>query len=287
MIPGSVRDASELGPVTLPGTASHVVTPPGFAEPLRIDVSVPFGYETSTDRYPVVYLLDGHWFFPIVSQSVRWIGLDGEMPPVIVVGLTYALPSLTPPQLEARVYSLRCRDLTPILDASEWWVRAGSKPPEQGIETGHADRFLDVIEHCVKPLIRSRYRANGDETLAGFSFGGLFALHTLFRHTDRFNRYVAGSPSLWWDEGVVFEFESDYARTHQDLGKRLFLSVGECEESGFFAPCKMVTHLKSLAQTLAARHYPSLKCESVILPGETHSTGAAPALLKGLLSVFR
>lgn len=274
-------------PVTLAGTARHQLKTPYFAESLRIEVSMPFEYDGTAGSYPVVYLIDGYWFFPIVSQALRLIGMDREMPPVLVVGLGYDLPELSPPELEARISSLRCRDLTPTLDAGEWWRKAGGKPPQEDIEPGHSGEFLEAIEHRVKPFIRSRYRVNGDETLAGFSFGGLFTLHTLFRQPECFSRYVAASPALWWDEGVLFDFEREYARAHDDLNKRLFLSMGACEESGVWAPFRMVTNLKTLVMQLAARNYPSLQLGSTIFAGETHSTGVAPALIRGLLSVFR
>lgn len=51
----------------------------------------------------------------------------------------------------------------------------------------------------------------------------------LFQHPDIFNRYKISSPSLWWDNGVTFEFKKKYSEKHSDLPARVFLSVGDVE----------------------------------------------------------
>jgi len=268
--------------VTLSGTFVHSVARSGGAA-LRIEVSLPFGYEITTSGYPVVYLIDGYWYFPIVSQAVRLIGMDKEMPPVIVVGLGYESVGLGPADEERRIGRLRCRDLTPTHDPREWWRIAGT----EGGESGHAEEFVRILESTIKPLIRACYRTLDDETLAGHSFGGLFALHVLFKHTELFDRYVAGSPALWWHDDMMFRCEADYAALHSDLAKALFISIGALEESGSGAACRMVGNVRLLTERLRSRQYPALKWESVVLENETHSTGAAATFIKGLMSVFR
>jgi uncharacterized protein len=259
----------------------------GFEQAFRIDVSVPFGYDLDTRSYPVVYLIDGHWWFPLVSQAIRLIGMDGEMAPVIVVGIGYELPGVTAQELETRIANLRSRDLTPTFDGGDWRQRQGAEPLALGIETGHAEEFLRAIEESIKPLVRSHYRTTEDATLAGFSFGGLFALYVLFRHGALFDRYVAGSPSLWWDQCVMLDMEREYAESHGDLPTRLFVSMGERENTGLASDFNMTGNWEVLVARLKSRRYPSLQCESRVLADETHSTGAAAAFIRGLLSVFR
>jgi uncharacterized protein len=274
-------------PVTLAGTATHRLKSAHLDDELRIEVSLPLEYDDTTRQYPVVYLLDGYWYFPLVSQALRLLEMDEELQPVIVVGIGYEPGELSHAQENVRVTHLRCRDLTPTLDPSDWWRAAAGRPLGIGVETGHADEFLRVIETEIKPLVARHYRASrAGGTLAGFSFGGLFALHVLFRHTELFDRYVAGSPSLWWDGGVMFESEAEYAATHPDLEKALFLSMGGLEEGGIAAPCRMVTHFELLRQRLASRNYPSLRWRATILEGETHSSGVASSFIKGLQAVL-
>ena len=270
------------------GTATHLLRSKRLPQRLRIDVSLPIEYEGTDRRYPVVYLIDGHWFFPIVSHAVRPLELSGELPPFIVVGVGYASEGLSRSGEEERVNLLRFRDLTPTADTSNWYRTVWSgRLDEAGIEPGHAEEFVRLIEREVKPLVHRHYRADSaDETLAGFSLGGLFALHVLFRHTHLFHRYVAGSPSLWWGERVMLKIEAEYAEEKRDLKTRLFLSMGALEESGSLASFGMLSNFKVLLETLASRGYSSLNCDSLIFPNETHAMTIAPTFIKGLLAVF-
>jgi len=274
-------------PVTLLGTASHTLRTAALEETLRIEVSMPVRYAEDTDLYPVVYLLDSRWYFPIVSQAVRLIAMDGEMPRVIVVGIGYEPEGLGDEE-EQRFTRLRCRDLTPTVETSDAWRAAVGHPKRVSGDSGRAENFIQAIERDVKPFIEDRYRIDReDQTLAGFSFGALFALHVLFRHPELFRRYVVGSPSLWWDGGLVFRYEEEFAKDHLDLNKSLFLSIGALEEAEPWQPFNMVKNLRLLAERLASRNYPALKLESLVLENETHPTGAAASFIKGLLSVLR
>jgi len=274
-------------PFILPGSVSHTLKSAAINEELRIDVSMPVEYEEGDASYPVVYLIDGQWYFPMVSQAARLIGMDDELPRMIVVGIGYERTENRLGEEEQRLAKLRCRDLTPTVESSDGWRTASKQPLKGPLETGRAGRFLDIIERDIKPLVERHYRVKrGDQTLAGFSLGGLFALHVLFRHSQYFHRYIAGSPSLWWGGGAIFQFEDDFASNHPDLDKSLFLSMGALEEEGSAESFKMVTNLKALSEKLAARQYPSLRLESLILENETHSTGVAATFIRGLRSVF-
>ena len=275
-------------PVTMPATATHTLRSLRLPEQLRVDVALPISYEASEQPFPVVYVIDGYWFFPLVSSVVSLLEMAGEIPPVILAGIGYEPVGLSRAEELERVSNLRCRDLTPTTDTSEWWRKAGSdKPLGTGVETGHANEFLEVIEHEVKPLIRTSYRTDPhDETLAGFSLGGLFALHVLFRNTDHFDRYLAGSPALWWGEGAIFDEEEDFATRHQDLGKSLFLSIGSLEESRGGTSCNMVSNVTLLTERLRSRNYPSLQLRSFAFPNATHASAIASTFVEGLLSVF-
>ena len=119
------------------------------------------------------------------------------------------------------------------------------------------------------------------------AFGGLFALNALFSQPNFFDRYVCGSPALWWDDGAFFDLENDYARQHRELSKVLFVSMGELEQPAAFAACEMVSNFKRLTRKLSERQYASLNWHSVLLAEENHSTGVAASFLKGLLWAFR
>jgi uncharacterized protein len=279
---------TQAGLVTLHGTAAHVLRVSGREEALRLEISLPAEYGRNDRCYPAVYLLDGHWYFPIVARMMQLLELAGEMPPVVVVGIGYDPLECSPEQEYERCLRLRCRDLTPTRDPGEWWRRAGAAQPiADGIDTGGAPEFLQVIEDRLKPLVREHYRVDaGDETLVGHSLGGLCALDVLFRCPERYRRYVASSPSLWWDNEAVFDIERDFATRRADLPKDLFLCVGALEESGPAAVSGMVSNTRRLAQTLRERHYGALRWHCRILDAETHVSGIPSAIIQGLKFAF-
>jgi hypothetical protein len=131
------------------------------------------------------------------------------------------------------------------------------------------------------PFIEANYRADPqDRTLVGHSVGGLFTLHAMFRNPDVFQRYIALSPSSWWGNGVIFEYEAEYAAENTDLPVKLFLGVGALEADGTSAD------LETMYQLLESRNYPNLEMEMVIFDDETHSSVLPGATSRGFRSVF-
>jgi predicted alpha/beta superfamily hydrolase len=125
-----------------------------------------------------------------------------------------------------------------------------------------------------------------DRTIAGASYGGLFPLYVLFHAPQTFNRYIAVSPALWWNERVIFEHEETFAGESADLPVKLFLSVGGLEE-GQYPVSKMVSNLREFHNRLEDRTYTGLDMEMVIFEYETHHSVIPGAFSKGLRTVFR
>lgn len=233
----------------------------------RIFVALPVSYSRNTsETYPVVYLLDGDLLFGALTDPTRLLQSVGELPELIIVGIGYGILWDNTDQLQR----LREIDLTP------------------GVTTdGGAGQFLNFIQEDIVPYIDANYRTDPmDRTIAGVSFGGLFSLYALFHAPETFNRYIAVSPSLWWADRRIFEYEEEFADEHSDLPVKLFLSVGEREE-GQYPVSRMVSNLKEFYQRLEDRHYAGLEMEMVVMEGETHHSVFPGAFSKGLRSVFR
>ena len=76
----------------------------------------------------------------------------------------------------------------------------------QGFGLDIAKKFLSFINNNLKPLIESKFNIdNLNQSYCGFSFGGLFGLYTLFTSTESFQRYVIGSPSIWWKNKFILD----------------------------------------------------------------------------------
>jgi predicted alpha/beta superfamily hydrolase len=101
-----------------------------------------------------------------------------------------------------------------------------------------------------------------------------------------FRRYIIGSPSLWFDDLVTLKFEAEYASKHSDLPARLFMSVGGLEERAN-TESATTTNMKQLQDKLLSRHYPNLHLQTVVFEEETHLSGVAAAISRGLREVYR
>ena len=145
--------------------------------------------------------------------------------------------------------------------------------------SGAAENFFGFIRDELIPVIDSKYRTNpSDRTLSGASLSGLFSLYVLFEHPGTFNRYKISSPSLWWDDGAIFENEKSYSEKYSDLPARVFLSVGDDEPT--------TESWKKLVKVLEDRNYKSLKLTTMIFDDALHLTACLLAAVRGIKSVF-
>lgn len=245
-------------PVSLPSTFEHVLGSRVNGREYRVSVALPPGYGTGapgdTTRFPVLYMLDGGISLPLVSSIYRH-GNVNSLAPVILVGIGWVSKgaSFGPP-------AARTEDYTPTV-----------VPQDDSLKTGGAAVFARVLREEIIPFVERSYRTIGDRGILGNSYGGLFEVYTLFEQPDLFQRYVIGSPSLWWDNRVMFARESQFARTNRKMRKRIFLAVGAEEEDG------MKDDMSRFADSLRAHRYEGLELTTEVLTGEGHD-GVVTAL---------
>ena len=244
----------------------------------EIRVLLPPTIPGETTRFPVVYMTDVHNGFIIDDDAMRLM-MIGDVPRFIAVGIGYASASNI---LEGLL--LRARDLTHVTATAEVGGSFPFNMVKPSVPTGGAEKFLGFIRDELMPLIDARYPTDPKERgYWGDSLGGLFGTYVLFTRPDTFNRYILGSPSLWWANEDVMKLGEKYLATHEDLAATVFLGVGGLEEGGSF---KMSTNVLRLERMLRAKKLPSLSLTARIFPDETHTTVAAMNLIRGLVAVF-
>ncbi len=225
-----------------------------------LHISLPAGYAGSSKKYPVIYLMDSQWDFPLLTALYGEQYFDGFIPQAIIVGITWGGTHPNPD-------SLRARDYTPTNE---------KRLPQ----SGGADNFLSVIKNEIFPLVESNYPVDvNDKTLVGCSLGGLFAMYTLFTHTDMFNRYVAASPAFTWDNNVLNKYEAQFNTNAFNTTAKLFMCIGGVETN--------VPGFEKLSATLNNRHYPNLQIESKVLENTGHSGTKGEGYARGLQFVFK
>ncbi len=153
-------------------------------KPRRLYVYTPRGYDRSEERYPVLYMFDGHnVFYDSHATYGRSWGMKQYLEktglPLIVVGIECN------PEGNRRLNEYSPFDF------------AGTGI---GKIEGLGKITMDWITGELKPMIDRQYRTLPDREhtmIAGSSMGGLMSLYAAVEYNAFFSRAAALSPSLW------------------------------------------------------------------------------------------
>jgi predicted alpha/beta superfamily hydrolase len=261
--------------VALAGTQQYDLTSSVNGRKYRLHVAPPDGYLTGdTTRYPVLYLLDGHFAFPAAVAARAYMGISRELEDVIIVGISEGDYSFN------AWFADRWRDYTPSANpAADSSFARQYEVAAEAIRSGGGPDFLRVLRADILPFIDTAYRTTEDRGLSGHSLGGLFTTYALFTAPDLFQRYGINSPSLWWNGSEMFAAESAFAATHTALPKRLLFTVGANEGAS------MVPPMARFASLLRSRGYQGLVMDTVVFQDETHLS-VGPAMIARTLRVL-
>ena len=275
---GQVAQAQKL--IEIPKVERFRLASKAVGDSFEIRVLMPPRIPGETTRFPVLYMTDVHNGFIIDDDSMRLMMIS-DIPRFIAVGIGYASTSSI---MEGLL--VRARDLTHVAATAEV---GGSFPianmVKPSVATGGADKFLGFIRDELMPVIDARYPTDPKERgYWGDSLGGLFGTWVLFTSPATFNRYILGSPSLWWANEDVMKVAEKYLATHDDLPATVFLGIGGLEEGG--PTYKMSTNMLRLERMLRAKKLPGLSLTSRVFPDESHTTVAPMNFIRGLVAVY-
>src|SRR5688572_26564543 len=173
-VPVAAQDVSR--PWTLDRSEVHTLTS-DRGDAYEVAVALPHTYHTSSDRYPILIVLDGDALFPMATQVAAQLNFTGYARQLIVVGIA------AKPHTDAT----RSRDFTPTAAPEPQTTVQG--PGEGALTGGGAALFLTFLREKVIRFIEANYRTEpGERGIFGHSHGGLFALYTLFHAPDTFSR---------------------------------------------------------------------------------------------------
>ncbi len=266
---------SDGSPYVLQGTQVWAVPDPVSGRNYEVFVSLPASYATSPNRrYPVLYVTDADYAFPIIRQIARRVNLDGPViEEFILVGLSYS-------KGDSGTVS-RNRDYTPTPNGPS---RASS------LLHGEGAAYQAYLKTQAIPFIENRFRAEPTRrVLLGHSYGGLLGAQIMFTDPILFQAYVLGSPSFWFDKRHIMTMEAEYARTHRDLSANVFMYMGDYEVPGDSrrnSTVDMVGDMRTMERVLTSRSYPSLRVRSVVLEDEDHLTVAPVGFTRALMAVL-
>lgn len=234
----------------------------------HLQLQVPKDYYSKPDKkYPVVILLDGNFYYPIMSSIVQQYEIAGLLPPVILIGVGYKSFKI--------MDSLRVRD----------YLFPKALPSDELESDGGGLRFYNYLTRELLPKIDGDYRTeSADRTLLGHSFGGYFALYSLFHQTmsktNEFRNFISASPALWYNDFYLNPLPEQLAKVERQVG--LFMSVGEMEDSTW-----SVKPVTDFTREIGKRKIKWLKFNSRIYNHLDHMDVAIPTFTKGLQEIFK
>jgi predicted alpha/beta superfamily hydrolase len=251
--------AANHRPFVLPRTEVRDLPFKAPGRQYQIQIALPGSYAKETRRrYPVIFVTDGYWDFPLIGCIHGNLNYDKVVPECILVGLGYAGENLN--------YGvLRERDLTPApLDRSPG-------------NSGYAAEYLALLEREIIPLVEREYRVDSrHRILAGSSLGGLFTLYAMLTQPELFYGYVAVSPAAGSANDWLFDYEAQFAKTGRALKARLFISGAEYEWPGF------LDAIQRFCRRLDSRKYKGLRGSYTLVATERHAGTKAEGYSRGL-----
>ncbi len=229
----------------------------------KILISLPEGYDKSEEKYPVLYLLDGEFFFLQATSAVKYLSELGyirnqPIPQLIVVGI---------------VNVDRNRDYTPTY-----------APQQDNLEfptSGGADKFLEFMISELLPYIESNYRTVPYRIIGGWSLGGLFSVYTYLEHPEYFSANLAISPSLWWDNDLYVGITKNYIEQKKISREKIAVTIGSLEggDIGRSVRQGFITFMKNEFGT-------DDFFKTVEIPNESHSYVYYKAIYEGLQLLY-
>jgi hypothetical protein len=257
---GRAKDSSSVQPPQFEIAGSQVlkINSSVTGQEYVLHVQLPQHYNDTSRTFPVVYLLDSQWDFPLITAIHGDQYYDGFMPGVIV-GITWGGEN---PNYDKR----RAFDLTPTNNG-------------QPAQFGNAEKFLSFIKKEVIPFVESKYRADkNNRTLAGHSFGGLFTLYALFTETELFNQYISGSPAWSWDKASLLKHIEKFSEIKLSHPVKVYAFMGEYED---------VPGFEKLTASIRDCKLKDLELETQIVKGSGHSGTKPEGYNRGLQQVFQ
>ena len=164
-----------------------------LGEERKLLIYVPEEYQKSTDKFPIVYILQGNIHYKHATISIEKLQKSGWMPASIIVAI----------------------------------------PDNDGTNTrdyrNKSDNFLQFINEEVQPFVAKNFRVNGFKTLFGHRASGKFVLDTFLKDPDEFDIYISANASF--RKKTIAKF-NDFLDKNKTLNQALYFSMGTVVDNG-------------------------------------------------------
>ncbi|WP_264565081.1 alpha/beta hydrolase [Flavobacterium sp. N3904] len=185
--------------------STFTIEAPQLKTSRKIWLYLPKNYETTTKKYPVIYMHDAQNLFDAkTSFAGEWNvdeKLDSLNAQVIVVGIENGGEK-------------RLEELTPY------------KNEKYG--GGNADKYLEFIVNTLKPEIDKKYRTKTNAkntTIMGSSLGGLTSFYAVIKYPKVFGKAGVFSPAFWINRKDI----NEYMASSKKVTAKIYFLCGDSE----------------------------------------------------------
>lgn len=188
----------------------------------RVWALLPHDYETSNERYPVLYLQDAQNLFNEKAAYGNW-----EIDKKLAVMSEYNIGNL-------------------IIIAVEHAEKERIKEYNVGntvLGTGQGKKYIRFLTETLKPFVDKNFRTKSDRAstgIGGSSMGGLVSIFSGIMYPEVFGKLMIFSPSLW----VVPKIKLSILDMDEPEDTRIYLYAGGDESA------TMIEHVKKFKKRL-------------------------------------
>ncbi len=227
----------------------------------RVWIYLPKGYESSTKKYPVIYMHDGQNLFDEYTSGYGEWGIDEF------------LDQLLPTKQQAIIVGI---------DHGDAYRTTEYDPYNSTYGQGSGDAYARFLVETLKPYIDKQYRTLKNAhytTVAGSSMGGLISMYIALKYPHVFGNAGIFSPSFWIAPPIY-----DYAKTRAVKTSRFYFVCGDAESE------KEVSEMTKMVSVLKAHGFKNRATPVTIVKGARHNEkqwqNDFPAFYNWLVSGF-
>lgn len=215
----------------------------------RVYVYLPAEWQNREERYPVLYMFDGHnvFFDDHATYGKSWgMGeyMDAQQKKLIIVAVECNHEG-----------NQRLEEYSPV----------NFEFPQIGTVQGRGKTYMDWLVNTLKPYIDANFPTLPDRehtSIAGSSMGGLMALYAVCDYNHIFKNAACVSPSLWMSKDKVLHIVENASI---DTDSIIYIGYGSVELPNH-APSSEA--LISVARLLLTR---GVNVALKIIPGLSHN----------------
>ena len=227
-----------------------------LGKPHELLIYTPPSYDYSQQqRFPVLYIVDGDYNFHYLTGLIElWSNISAFMPEMVVVGISGG---------DTASY----RSL----------VKLPLNPASGDSDAGRAGMMLDAMKAEIMPHVNAHFRTNNFNVLGGHSIGGLFVTYAAIHQPALFDRFIAVSPSLWWQGGIMKDHVAGYLKDNPEVKSQLYITLANEQGMG----------VHGFIEMLQAQRRGDFKYQFKQFPDETHGSVGLASYQWAMFDIFK